>query len=66
LEFWIPYQLASLALGASHHFVDCSVNSIIIQRSTSVKSKLFSLVSRLISVLSSLDHLDARDAGYIR
>jgi hypothetical protein len=36
LECGIARQLASLALGASHHFIDCSIHAILIQRSTSV------------------------------
>jgi hypothetical protein len=38
LELSIPSQLARFALGASCHFVDCSLNLIFVHRSTSVES----------------------------
>jgi len=44
LECRIPRQLASLALGASHHIIDCSIHAIFIQRSTSVDSTLVRLL----------------------
>ena len=43
LECGIARQLAGLAPGASHYFIDCSIHAILIQRSTSIDALLVNL-----------------------